>query len=77
MKRLAAIVLLGLLSVGWSVQACAQLQQNGMAQSREARKAEKKQAKAQKKYARAQRRAQKRMIKKDRKNTKMFPPHHS
>jgi hypothetical protein len=70
MKRLAAIVLLGLLSVGWSVQACAQLQQNGMAQSREARKAEKKQAKAQRKYAKAQRKAEHKMLKAEKKGTK-------
>jgi hypothetical protein len=70
MKRLAAIVLLGLLSVGWSVQACAQLQQNGMAQSREARKAERKQAKAQRKYAKAQRKAEHKMLKAEKKGTK-------
>ena len=70
MKRFAAIVLLGLMSAGWSLQASAQLQQNGMAQSREARKAEKKQAKAQKKYAKAQRKAEKKMLKKEKKGTK-------
>jgi hypothetical protein len=70
MKRLAAIVLLGLLSVGWSVQACAQLQQNGMAHSREARKAERKQAKAQRKYAKAQRKAEHKMLKAEKKGTK-------
>jgi hypothetical protein len=70
MKRLAATVLLGLLSVGWSVQACAQLQQNGMAQSREARKAERKQAKAQRKYAKAQRKAEHKMLKAEKKGTK-------
>jgi hypothetical protein len=70
MKRLAAIVLLGLLSVGWSVQACAQLQQNGMAQSRDARKAERKQAKAQRKYAKAQRKAEHKMLKAEKKGTK-------
>jgi hypothetical protein len=70
MKRFAAIVLLGLLSVGWSLPASAQLQQNGMAHSREARKAEKKQAKAQKKYAKAQRKAEKKMLKKEKKGTK-------
>ncbi len=70
MKRLAAVVLLGLLSVGWSVQAHAQLQQNGMAQSREARKTEKKQAKAQRKYAKAQRKAEHKMLKAEKKGTK-------
>jgi hypothetical protein len=70
MKRFAAIGLLGLMSVGWSVQASAQLQQNGMGQSREARKAEKKQAKAQKKYAKAQRKAEKKMLKTEKKGTK-------
>jgi hypothetical protein len=70
MKRFAALVLLGLLSVGSAVQACAQLQQNGMAQSREARRAEKKQAKAQRKYAKAQRKAERKMLKAEKKGTK-------
>jgi hypothetical protein len=70
MMRFAVFILLGSLSVGWSVPAGAQLQQNGMAQSREARKAEKKQAKAQKKYAKAQRKAERKMLKTEKKGTK-------
>ena len=70
MKRFAAVILLGVLSVGWSLPASAQLQQNGMAHSREARKAEKKQTKAQRKYAKAQRKAEKKMLKKEKKGTK-------
>jgi len=74
MKRLAAVILLGVLSVGWSVQASAQpgnrsSQNRASAQSRDSRKAEKKLQKARKKYAKAQRKAQRKMIKKDRKNT--------
>ena len=75
MRKLSATLLLAILSVA----ACAPALANTgyKAQSRADRKAEKKQQKAQKKYAKAQRKAQKRMIKKDRKNTKMYPPHHS
>jgi len=74
MKRVAAIILLGLLSVGWSVQAGAQ-PRNGSslnrasAQSRADRKSQRKLQKARKKYEKAQRKAQRKMIKKDRKNT--------
>ncbi len=70
MKRLAAMIMLGILSVGWSVQVCAQPAQSGRSQSRDARKAQKKQAKAQKKYAKAQRKAERKMLKTERKNTK-------
>ena len=73
MKRMAAVILMGILSVGWSVQASAQSRHSGVAQSRDARKAQKKQAKAQKKYAKAQRKAQRKMLKTERKNTK-YPP---
>jgi hypothetical protein len=75
MKRLSAVLLLSICSLVACAPAFANTTQHG--QSRADRKAEKKQVKAQKKYAKAQRKAQKRMIKKDRKNTKMFPPHHS
>jgi len=70
MKKLAAFLLLGLLSVGWSIPATAQMRANGAPESREARKAEKKQQKAQKKYAKAQRKAEKKMLKTERKGTK-------
>ena len=70
MKKFAGVFLLGFLSLGLSLPASAQLQQNGMAQSREARKAEKKQAKAQKKYAKAQKKAEKKMLKTEKKGTK-------
>lgn len=70
MKKVAALILLGLLSVGWSVPATAQMRANGAPESREARKAEKKQQKAQKKYAKAQLKAQKKMLKTERKGTK-------
>jgi uncharacterized protein HemX len=74
MKRIGAILLVGVLSVGFSVQAGAQpRQQNGVAQSRDVRKANKKQAKAQKKYAKSQRKAERKMLKTSRKNTK-YPP---
>lgn len=74
MRRLPALVLLGVLSVGGCVPALAG--NNPRAQSRANRKAEKKQQRAQRKYLKAQRKAQNKMIKKDRKNTKRFPPHH-
>jgi hypothetical protein len=69
MKKFGATILLGLLSVGWSVQATAQMRANGMPESREARKAAKKQQKAQKKYAKAQRKAERKMLKTERKGT--------
>jgi hypothetical protein len=75
MRRISALLLLAILSVACCSPAFAN--NSPRAQSRADRKAEKKQQKAQKKYAKAQRKAQKRMIKKDRKNTKMYPPHHS
>ena len=70
MKKVAVLTLLGLWSIGWSVLASAQMRANGAPESREARKAEKKQQKAQKKYAKAQRKAEKKMLKTERKNTK-------
>jgi len=74
MKRIGAIMLLGVLSVVFSVQAAAQRrQQNGISQSRDVRKAQKKQAKAQKKYAKSQRKAERKMLKTERKGTK-YPP---
>ncbi len=70
MKRFGTVILLGMLSVGWSVQATAQIRTNGMPESREARKAAKKQEKEQKKYAKAQRKAERKMLKTERKGTK-------
>jgi hypothetical protein len=72
MKKFAALLLLGVLSVGNSVPVHAQ-RYNARQQSRADRKAEKKQQKAQKKYAKAQKKAQNKMIKKDRKNTHLPP----
>ena len=73
MRRLSALILLGVLSVGGCTLAFGN---TSSSQARADRKAVKKQQKAQKKYAKAQRKAQQKMIKKDRKNTKMFPQHH-
>jgi hypothetical protein len=70
MKKLASLIMLGLLSVGLSVPATAQMRANGAPESHEARKAEKKQQKAQKKYAKAQRKAEKKMLKTEKKGTK-------
>jgi hypothetical protein len=69
MKKISLLILLMLLSVGFTAPAHAKTR-NVM--SRSERKAQKKQRKAQKKYTKAQRKAQRKMIKKDRKNTKMF-----
>jgi hypothetical protein len=74
MKRFAAFILLGCLSVGGAVQASAQLSNSGMKHSRAAQKAEKKQMKAQKKYAKAQKKAQKKMLKQSKKGTS-YPKH--
>jgi hypothetical protein len=70
MKKLAALILLGLVWVHWSVPAAAQMRANGAPESRESRKAEKKQQKAQKKYAKSQQKAEKKMLKTERKGTK-------
>jgi len=70
MKKLAAFLLLGLMSVGSSIPAMAQMRANGVPPSREEQKAAKKQQKAQKKYAKAQQKAQKKMLKTERKGTK-------
>jgi uncharacterized protein HemX len=68
MKKLAALLLLGALSVGSSLPAYSQ-RYNAQQQARADRKAQKKQQKAQKKYAKAQQKAQKKMIKYDKKHT--------
>jgi hypothetical protein len=66
MKKFAALVVLGMLSVGLA-QASGPARNNS--QSRASRKADRKQQKATKKYLKAQQKAQRKMIKKDRKNT--------
>ena len=70
MKKLAAFLLLGLLSLCASVPAMAQMRTNGVPPSHEERKAAKKQQKAQKRYAKEQQKAQKKMLKTERKGTK-------
>jgi hypothetical protein len=70
MKTVAVVLLLGMLSVGGSVEAFAQTRTGATSQSRASRKAGKKQQKAQKKYAKAQRKAQRKMLKTERKNTR-------
>jgi hypothetical protein len=70
MRKFAAFVLLGGLSVGGPVAASAQPRTNAMSQSRASQKANKKQQKAQKKYAKAQRKAERKMLKTERKNTR-------
>lgn len=66
MKKLAALVVLGVLSVGL---VAASGQARSTAQSRASQKADRKQQKATKKYLKAQQKAQRKMIEKDRKNT--------
>jgi len=66
MKKFAALVLLGMLSIG---PAPASGQTRSTAQSRASQKADRQQQKATKKYLKAQQKAQRKMIKKDRKNT--------
>jgi hypothetical protein len=73
MKKLAAFILLGGLSLGCAEQGLAQTGSNPMAHSRASQKAERKQLKAQKKYAKAQGKAQRKMLKTERKNTH-YPP---
>jgi enterochelin esterase-like enzyme len=66
MKRLAGIILLGVLSAG----CLAQTSGSAMAHPRDSRKAEKQQQKAQKKYAKAQKKAERKMLKTEKKGTK-------
>jgi cell division protein ZapA (FtsZ GTPase activity inhibitor) len=70
MRRFTVAILLGVLSVACVVPISAQTRSSGWSQSRESRKAEKKQRKAQKKYAKAQKKAERKMLKMERKNTK-------
>jgi Ni/Co efflux regulator RcnB len=68
MKRLAGLVLLGVLGAGCLAQA--QTSGSAMAHPRDSRKAEKQQQKAQKKYAKAQKKAERKMLKTEKKGTK-------
>ncbi len=68
MKRIAAFLLLGVLSVAWSIPAVAQRENRSIGEnSREARKAAKQQQKASKKLAKKQRKAAKKYQKAQRK----------
>jgi len=74
MKRLAALILIAAVTVGYSVPTFAQPRNSATAQARASRKAEKKQEKAARKYYKAQRKAERKMLKKDRKHSK-YPTH--
>ncbi len=71
MKRIVVFILisLGILMIGGSGLASAQMWNSSRYDSRAVRKANKKQQKAQKKYAKAQRKAERKMLKTERKNT--------
>ena len=71
MRRLSALILLGIVTVG----CCAPVLANTSprAQARADRKAEKKQQKAQRKYARKQKKAERKMLKTERKNSTYKP----
>jgi hypothetical protein len=71
MKKLGALILLGILTVGYGAVEFAHA--NSSSEARDARKAEKQQQKAQKKYAKSQKKAEKKMLKTERKNTH-YPP---
>jgi hypothetical protein len=71
MKRIAALILLGALSLAWSTPAIAQHENRSIGEnSREARKAAKQQQKASKKLAKQQRKAAKKYQKQQRKAAK-------
>ncbi len=69
MKRIATLILLGILGASCSLPAYADRVPSPKAQAKAIRKTQKRQNKANRKYAKAQRKAERRMIKKDRKNT--------
>lgn len=75
MKRIAAILVLAVLSFTFALPNAAAKAPSPKSDARAARKANKRQAKAQKKYLKAQKKAQNKMIKKDRKNTHL-PSHY-
>jgi hypothetical protein len=68
MRKLGALILMGILTVGFGT-----VQVANASSASEAQKAEKKQQKAQRKYAKAQKKAEKKMLKMERKNTH-YPP---
>jgi len=72
MKKFASVLLLAVLSAGFSAPAFAK-SKNTYTQPTNLHKAEKKQAKAQKKYAKAQKKAEQKMLKTSKKNTH-YPP---
>jgi F0F1-type ATP synthase epsilon subunit len=74
MKRIAAFILLGALTVSSPAAVSAQIRASNWPQARSSQKADRKQQKAQKKYAKAQRKAQRKMLKTERKNTR-YPTH--
>ena len=73
MKRLAILLLLGALSVGYAVASSAHNQKQTRYGDRASRKFSKKQEKAMKRQAKKQRKADQKMIKTSRKNTH-YPP---
>ncbi len=73
MKRLAGLLLVATLCLGWCASAGAQARTTTLSQTRASRKVDRKQQKAMRKYAKTQRKAQRKMEKKDRKNTH-YPP---
>jgi hypothetical protein len=70
MKKIAALIVLGVLSIGRAIPVSARTQNSAMSESRAAQKANRKQQKAQRKYAKAQRKAERKMLKTERKNTR-------
>jgi hypothetical protein len=71
MKRIAVFILLGALSVAWSIPLCAQPENKRIGENgREARKAAKQQSKTVKRNARKQRKAMKKYQKAQRKAAK-------
>jgi hypothetical protein len=75
MKRISAILVLGVLSFGLLLPNIAVAAPSAKSDARAARKMNKRQQKAQKKYMKAQKKAQKKMFKRDVKNTHL--PSHS
>jgi hypothetical protein len=71
MKKLGALIFLGVLSIGYLIPATAQARGSRVrSESRASQKANRKQQKAQKKYVKAQRKAERKMLKTERKNTR-------
>jgi len=80
MRKLATIVVLGLLGISCTFPAYAKVSKADAKVNkhadRDARKAQKHQQKAQKKYAKAQKKAEKKMLKIQKKNTTYKPRHY-